>query len=99
MIEVAQVCVCDRCEHRWLAEVMPPKRCAKCKTPNWNADEGMRAVRPNVEGMQAESVEWQEARVKREGQLAMNISPLRSVKLCEHGAVPRMCKFSKCRGT
>ena len=28
-------CHCERCGHTWVARVIAPKRCVKCKNPYW----------------------------------------------------------------
>lgn len=35
-------CKCERCGHSWQTEsTLVPKRCAKCKRPNWNVPAGV----------------------------------------------------------
>jgi len=34
--EQAMICVCGRCNHKWLPKSVLPARCAKCKSPVWN---------------------------------------------------------------
>ncbi len=36
-VELAEVCRCAVCGHRWIAEGVP-LRCAKCKTRRWNSE-------------------------------------------------------------
>src|SRR5580765_1334002 len=36
MIDKRDVCVCEQCQHAWLATGELPKRCARCKSSKWN---------------------------------------------------------------
>jgi predicted Zn-ribbon and HTH transcriptional regulator len=42
----AKICECAKCGHQWLPEKMPPKRCAKCKSPNWNQNQETTTYEP-----------------------------------------------------
>jgi DNA-directed RNA polymerase subunit RPC12/RpoP len=39
--------VCERCEHKWVSRdlVKRPAVCPKCKSPYWNREQAVRAVK------------------------------------------------------
>lgn len=31
--------ICEKCGHRWLSRLERPKKCPRCTSPNWSAEE------------------------------------------------------------
>lgn len=71
MIETGEVCVCEKCGHRWLAGEPLAVRCSKCKARTWNVSGERSSPEPDrVRAMAARILELEATRKAKRSRVA-----------------------------